>query len=211
MFLRLPQQLGGTLVGLGPPIPEPGHQYISGVGCDGQQRMIAKPVAVAVVAYPLLNWAVGMADGGVQSMVKDPATSPAPVAQARASCTQPAVSGDPSECCAARSSACTSPFSNSPGPRAYRYCATHRRVYAVTANQGVGPVRGVNRAQAEGQGGGKHQPGIGHKAGIDKGDLLASGVLKWQHPKGALSLGSIFRSKAIILDPRASLKLPTNL
>ena len=53
----------------------------------------------------------------------------------------------------------------------------------------VGPARGIpqvdvfvrqfTKPQAQGQGGGQQQPGIGHQAVIVEGDLDAVGVLKW--------------------------------
>ena len=54
---------------------------------------------------------------------------------------------------------------------------------------GVGPPRGaaqvqvllnqLRQAQTPGQGGGKHQPGIGHQAVVVEGDLDAVGVATW--------------------------------
>ena len=54
---------------------------------------------------------------------------------------------------------------------------------------GVGPPRGVaqvqtpvsqlGQTQTPGQGGGKHQPGVGHQAVIVEGDPDAVGVLAW--------------------------------
>ena len=54
---------------------------------------------------------------------------------------------------------------------------------------GVGPPRGaaqvqvllnqLRQAQTPGQGGGKHQPGIGHQAMVVEGDLDAVGVATW--------------------------------
>ena len=41
------------------------------------------------------------------------------------------------------------------------------------------PVSQFTQTQAQGQGGGQHQPGIGHQAVIVKGDFDAFGVIKW--------------------------------
>ena len=77
---------------------------------------------------------------------------------------------------------------------------------------GVGPARGVTKleepinqfaqTQAEGESGWQHQPGIGHQTVIVKGDLDEIRVLKWQHPKGAPSLGWVLLAKTIIPDTR---------
>ena len=69
---------------------------------------------------------------------------------------------------------------------------------------GVGPPKGtaqvqvllnqLRQAQPPGQGGGKHQPGIGHQAVVVEGDLDAVGVVAWQHLLSApfLGLGLVF-------------------
>ena len=41
------------------------------------------------------------------------------------------------------------------------------------------PVSQLGQTQAPGQGGGKHQPGVGHQAVIVEGDLDAVGVAAW--------------------------------
>ena len=52
---RLPQEVGGAAGGIGPALPEPGHQHVAGAGGDGQQRVIAPGAGVAVVAGALLG------------------------------------------------------------------------------------------------------------------------------------------------------------
>ena len=52
---RLPQEVGGAPGGVGPALPEPGHQHVAGAGGDGQQRVIAPGAGVAVVAGALLG------------------------------------------------------------------------------------------------------------------------------------------------------------
>ena len=63
---RLPQEVGGAPGGVGPALPEPGHQHVAGAGGDGQQRVIAPGAGVAVMTRPLLGQPIGLADGGVQ-------------------------------------------------------------------------------------------------------------------------------------------------
>ena len=54
------------------------------------------------------------------------------------------------------------------------------------------------QAQVSGEGGRQEQAGIGHQAGVVKGDLDAVGVVAWQHQLGAPFLGSVFYCKTII-------------
>ena len=63
---RLPEEMASAPAGVGLPLPQPGHQHVAGVGGHGQQRVIATPTGVAVVAGALLGQAVGLADGGIQ-------------------------------------------------------------------------------------------------------------------------------------------------
>ena len=62
----LPQEMVGAPGGVGPALPETGHQHLAGAGGHGQQRVIAPLTGVAVMAGSLLAQAVGLADGGVQ-------------------------------------------------------------------------------------------------------------------------------------------------
>ena len=54
------------------------------------------------------------------------------------------------------------------------------------------PVNQLGQAQLPGQGGGKHQPGIGHQAVVVEGDLDAVGVVAWQHLLSAPFLGLVW-------------------
>ena len=63
---RLSQEVGGAPGGVGPALPQPGHQHVAGAGGHGQQRVIAPLAGIAVVACPLLGQPVGLADGGVE-------------------------------------------------------------------------------------------------------------------------------------------------
>ena len=63
---RLPQEVGRAPRRVGSALAQPRHQHVAGAGGHGQQRVIAPPVGVAVVAGTLLGQAVGLADGGVQ-------------------------------------------------------------------------------------------------------------------------------------------------
>ena len=49
----------------------------------------------------------------------------------------------------------------------------------LSAAQIQTPISQFTQTQAEGQGGGKHQPDIGHQTMIVKGDFDAFGALKW--------------------------------
>ena len=61
----------------------------------------------------------------------------------------------------------------------------------------------LGQAKAQGEGGGKDQPGIGHQAVVVEGDLDAVGVVTWYHLSGAPFLGPVFCSKTIIPDSEA--------
>ena len=47
----------------------------------------------------------------------------------------------------------------------------------------------LGQAKAQGEGGGKDQPSIGHQAVVVEGDLDAVGVVTWYHLSGAPFLG----------------------
>ena len=55
---RLPQEVPSAPSGVGPALPQPGHQHLARSGGDGQQRVIAPLAGVAVVAGALLGQAV---------------------------------------------------------------------------------------------------------------------------------------------------------
>ena len=59
---RLPQEVGGAASGVGPALPQTGHQHVAGASGNGQQRVIAPLAGVAVVAGALLSQSVGLAD-----------------------------------------------------------------------------------------------------------------------------------------------------
>ena len=61
----------------------------------------------------------------------------------------------------------------------------------------------LGQAKAQGEGGGKDQPGIGHQAVVVEGDLDAVGVVTWEHLSGAPFLGPVFCFKTIIPDSEA--------
>ena len=52
---RLPQEVGGAPGGVGPALPQPGHQHIPGAGGHGQQRVISPFAGIAVVSRALLS------------------------------------------------------------------------------------------------------------------------------------------------------------
>ncbi len=56
----------------------------------------------------------------------------------------------------------------------------------------------LGQAKAQGEGGGKDQPGIGHQAAVVEGDLDPVGVVAWQHLLGAPFPGPFFCYKTII-------------
>ena len=58
----------------------------------------------------------------------------------------------------------------------------------------------LGQAKAQGEGGGKDQPGIGHQAVVVKEDADTVGFVLWQHLLGAPSLGPVFCFKTIIPD-----------
>ena len=55
---RFPQEVSGAASGVGPALPQPGHQRVAGAGGDGQQRVIAPLAGVAVAAGALIGQAV---------------------------------------------------------------------------------------------------------------------------------------------------------
>ena len=63
---RLPQEVSCAPSGVGAALAQPRHQHVAGSGGNGQQRVIAPLVGVAMVARALLGQSVGLADGGVQ-------------------------------------------------------------------------------------------------------------------------------------------------
>ena len=72
---RFTQEVGGAAGGVGPALPQPGHQHVAGTGGDGQQRIDSPGLAgvapvsstgQAMVAGALLGQAVGLADGRIE-------------------------------------------------------------------------------------------------------------------------------------------------
>ena len=57
---RLPQEMTSAPAGVGLSLPQPGHQHVASAGSHGQQRVIAPPVGVAVVAGTLLGQTVAI-------------------------------------------------------------------------------------------------------------------------------------------------------
>ena len=92
----------------------------------------------------------------------------------------------------------------------------HQRHQLVAA---VGPSRGIaqiqvavgqcGQAETVGESGGKEQPGIGHQAGVVKGDLDPVRVVVWQHLLGAPCFGLVCCSKTIIPDTQEHLLAPS--
>ena len=66
-------------------------------------------------------------------------------------------------------------------------------------------VHQFTQTETPSQGGGRHQPGIGHQAVIVEGDIDAVGVVTWQHLLGAPFPGSVFCFKTIIPDAQEHL------
>ena len=95
---RLTQEVGGTAGGVGPALPQPGHQNLTGAGGDGQQRVIAPGAGVAVVAGALLGQAIGLADGGIKINGQRPRPGPAAPGSP-----DPVGAHGPTESCAGRS------------------------------------------------------------------------------------------------------------
>ena len=201
---RLPQEVVSAPGGVGPTLPETGHQHLAGAGGHGQQRVIAPLTGVAVMAGTLLAQAVGLADGGVQIDGQRPiagtgASGPSPGQQLPADPVQlPHVAPAEAAQEGAQGGRRLDHTPQDPGGT-----ATAQRVGivdAVAAGQhrghqghqlvaGVGTAGGVaqievavnqfTQTQPESQSGGKHQSGIGHQAVIIKGDSDVIGVLKW--------------------------------
>ena len=63
---RLPQEVGGAPGGVGPALPEPGHQHVAGARGDGEQRVIAPLAGIVVALRTLLGQAVGLANGRIK-------------------------------------------------------------------------------------------------------------------------------------------------
>ena len=63
----------------------------------------------------------------------------------------------------------------------------------------------LGQAKAQGEGGGKDQPGIGHQAAVVKEDADTVGFVLWQHLLGAPFLGPVFCSKTISQIHRSTL------
>ena len=61
-----PQEVGRASSGVGPTLPQAGHQHVASSGGDGEERVIAPLSGVVVALRALLPQSVGLADGGVQ-------------------------------------------------------------------------------------------------------------------------------------------------
>ena len=57
---RFAQEVSRAPGGVGPALPQPGHQHVAGSGGDGQQRVIAPLAGVAVAAGTLLGQSVAI-------------------------------------------------------------------------------------------------------------------------------------------------------
>ena len=201
---RLPQKVGGAPGGVGAALAQTGHQHVAGAGGHGQQRVIAPLAGIAVVARPFLGQSVGFADGGVQvdgewCVARAGPSGPGTGQQLPAHPVQLAHVAPPE---AAQEGAQGgrrldhAPQHRGGPPRAQRIGV----VDAVATGQGgghqghqlvagVGPARGIPQVdvfvrqftnpQAQGQGGGQQQPGIGHQAVIVEGNLDAVEVVAW--------------------------------
>ena len=194
----------GAAGGVGPALAQPGQQHVAGSGGDGQQRVIAPRTGVAVVACALLGQSVGLADGGVQVDGQGPVAGsgpsrPGPGQQLAAHPVQLADMAPPE---AAQEGAqgggrLSCETENAGGPAgalrigvvdavATGQRGGHQRHHLVT---GVGsafcmaqvqaPVNQLGQAKAQGEGGRKNQPGIGHQAVIVEGDADAVGLVAW--------------------------------
>ena len=200
----LPQEVGGAPGGVGPSLPQPGHQHLAGASGHGDEGVIAPSVGVAVVAGALLVQAVGLADGGInidgQGSVARPVASGPGAGQQLPAHTVQLADVAPAE---AAQEGAQSGRSFDHAPQDAGRPATAQCVSVVDADAasqggghqgqqlvaGVGPTWGVTQvevpvnqlrqAQAESQSGGQQKPGIGHQAVVIKGDLDAVGVLKW--------------------------------
>ena len=75
---RLPQEVVSAPGGVGPALPETGHQHLAGAGGHGQQRVIAPLAGVAVMTGTFLAQAVGLADSGVQVDSQGPVAGTGP-------------------------------------------------------------------------------------------------------------------------------------
>ena len=201
---RLPQEVVSAPGGIGPALPETGHQHLSGAGGHSEERVIAPLAGVAVMAGSLLAQAVGLADGGVQVNAQGciAGSGPGLPGLGQQLPADPVQLPDVSPAEAAQEGA--------QGGRGLDHTpqdpggtATAQRISvvdAVAAGQGrghqghqlvagVGPARGIpqvkvfvhqfTQTQTDGQGGGQQQPSIGHQAVVVEGDVDAVGVLRW--------------------------------
>ena len=201
---RFPQEVGGAAGGVGAALTQPGHQHVAGSGGNGQQRVIAPLAGIAVVAGALLGQSVGLADrrikvDGERCVAGSGPSRPGLGQQLPAHPVQLADMAPPETAQegaqgggrldrAAQGAGCP------PGAQhigvVNTIAASQRR-----RNQGhhlvarVGPARRIaqvealldelGQAEAQGEGGRKDQPGIGHQAVIVEGDTDAVGVVAW--------------------------------
>ena len=201
---RLPQEMSRSPGGIGPALPETGHQHLTGAGSHGQQRVIAPLAGVAVMAGALLAQTISLADSGINIDGQGPVagsgpSGPGPGQQFPAHPVQlPHV--PPAE--AAQEGAQGGGRLDHTPQDAGRTASTQHVgvVDAVAAGQGgghqgqqlvsgVGPARGAaqiqipvsqfTQTQVEGQRCRKHQPGVGYQTGIVKGDTYAVGMITW--------------------------------
>ncbi len=196
--------MGGATSGVGPALAQPAHQHVAGSGGDSQQRVIAPLAGIAVVAGALLGQSVGLADrrikvDGERCVAGSGPSRPGLGQQLPAHPVQLADMAPPETAQegaqgggrldrAAQGAGCP------PGAQhigvVNTVAASQRR-----RNQGhhlvarVGPARRIaqvealldelGQAEAQGEGGRKDQPGIGHQAVIVEGDTDAVGVVAW--------------------------------
>ena len=199
-----PQEVGCAPGGIGPALPETGHQHLAGASGHGQQRVIAPLAGIAVMAGSLLVQAISLADGGINiddqgSVAGSGPSRPGPGQQFPAHPVQlPYV--PPAE--AAQEGAQGGRGLDLAAQHASGAAGTQRVsiVDAVAAGQGgghqghqlvagVGPAGGVTQVevpvnqftqtQVEGQRCRKHQPGVGYQTGIVEGDPYAVGMITW--------------------------------
>ena len=197
---RFTQEVGGV----GPALAQPGHQHVAGSGGDGQQRVIAPLAGIAVVAGALLGQSVGLADRRIKVDGQGPVAGsgpgrPGPGQQLAA---HPVQLTDVAPTEAAQEGAqgggsLGRETENAGGPAGAQHIGV---VDAISAGQrgghqrhhlvaGVRPPRRaaevevlpeeLGQAKAQGEGGRKDQPGIGHQAVVVEGDADAVGVVAW--------------------------------
>ena len=75
------QEVSSDSGGVGPALPEPGHEHLTGASGHGEERVIAPLAGVAVVSGALLGQAIGLADGGVQVDGERPVAGTSPRAR----------------------------------------------------------------------------------------------------------------------------------